>query len=149
VESGGKKDVHIHYWLSESEGDPSTDPVVFWMNGGPGGSSLIGGLTENGPFYLDDRSFTDPSYKKTGVPKLFHREMTWAHMANMVYVETPAMTGFSYCDNDCAWNDDTTADAHYQMTLAFFDAFPKFHGRDLYFTGESYGALPSLTASPP
>jgi hypothetical protein len=80
-----------------------------------GGSSLIGALTENGPFYLDDTSFTDPSYNKTGVPKLHRRPDTWAKMANMVFVETPAMTGFSYCDNDCAWNDDTTADAHYQV----------------------------------
>ena len=47
--TGAKKDIHIHYWLSESERDPASDPVVFWMNGGPGGSSLIGGLTENGP----------------------------------------------------------------------------------------------------
>lgn len=28
-------------------------------------------------------------YKKTGVPTLKKREWTWAHMANMVYVETP------------------------------------------------------------
>ena len=48
LKTGDTKDIHIHYWLSESEGSPDTDPVVFWMNGGPGGSSLIGGLTENG-----------------------------------------------------------------------------------------------------
>jgi carboxypeptidase C (cathepsin A) len=47
------------------------------MNGGPGGSSLIGALTENGPFYLDDTSFADPSFNKTGVPKLNKRPMTW------------------------------------------------------------------------
>jgi carboxypeptidase C (cathepsin A) len=51
------------------------------------------------------------------------------------------MTGFSYCDNDCAWDDETTADAHYQMTLAFFDKFPEFKERELYFTGESYAGL--------
>lgn len=50
LKTGGEKNIHIHYWLSESENDPSTDPVVFWMNGGPGGSSLIGGLTENGAY---------------------------------------------------------------------------------------------------
>lgn len=40
-----------------------------------------------------------------------------------------AMTGFSYCDNKCAWNDSSTADAHYQMTLALVDAFPQFRGQ--------------------
>eukprot|EP01044_Picomonas_judraskeda_P013466 COSAG03_NODE_2038_length_3197_cov_5.678825_4_plen_141_part_00 len=53
LKTGAKKDIHIHYWLSESESSPATDPVVFWMNGGPGGSSLIGGLTENGTAAAD------------------------------------------------------------------------------------------------
>jgi hypothetical protein len=44
------------------------------------------------------------------------RPERWNKVANTVYVETPAMTGFSYCDDDdCAWNDETTADAHYQV----------------------------------
>ena len=47
---------HLHYWFVESQNDPSTDPVVMWMNGGPGCSSLDGLTYENGPwvcyFYL-------------------------------------------------------------------------------------------------
>lgn len=41
---------HIHYWLVESTGNPSTDPVTFWTNGGPGCSGLIGFFTEMGLF---------------------------------------------------------------------------------------------------
>ena len=42
--STGKR---IHYWLVEaSEVDPATAPVVFWTNGGPGCSGLIGFMTE-------------------------------------------------------------------------------------------------------
>ena len=69
------------------------------------------------------------------VPSLKSRPQRWNKEANTVYVETPAMTGFSYCDNDCAWDDESTADAHYQMALAFFDKFPEFKERELYFTG--------------
>ena len=29
----------LHYWLQESENDPSSDPVVLWLNGGPGTES--------------------------------------------------------------------------------------------------------------
>jgi carboxypeptidase C (cathepsin A) len=31
---------HMHYWMVESENDPSTDPVVLWLNGGPGSLSF-------------------------------------------------------------------------------------------------------------
>lgn len=33
---------NIHYMYYESENDPATDPVVFWTNGGPGCSGLLG-----------------------------------------------------------------------------------------------------------
>ena len=45
----------IHYWLIESERDPANDPVVYWTNGGPGGSGITTGLlTEMGQFQLDE-----------------------------------------------------------------------------------------------
>ncbi len=51
------KTIHkrIHYVLVESANDDSDDsPLLIWMNGGPGCSSLLGMFMENGPWIVDD-----------------------------------------------------------------------------------------------
>ncbi len=40
---------HLYFWFFPSQGDPSNDPVILWLQGGPGASSLFGLFKENGP----------------------------------------------------------------------------------------------------
>ena len=41
---------YLYYIFSESSSStPDTDPLVLWLNGGPGCSSLMGYFTELGP----------------------------------------------------------------------------------------------------
>lgn len=49
---------YLYYWFFESratgQSGVSASPLVIWLNGGPGASSLAGLFLENGPFLLKD-----------------------------------------------------------------------------------------------
>ncbi|RLN96929.1 hypothetical protein BBJ28_00027003, partial [Nothophytophthora sp. Chile5] len=120
----------LFYWYAESQSDPSKDPIVLWLNGGPGCSSLGGFFTENGPFVVRD----DLSVKVN--------RYSWNRKVNMVWLESPAGVGFS--DNVQAadyYNDDTVATKTYEFLSRFFDKFEELKGRDFYVTGESYAGM--------
>ena len=128
----GGKDIHLYYWFVESQANPSTDPVVLWLNGGPGESSLLGLFTENGPFRVSSDGETvtlDPN--------------SWNSLANMLYLESPVDVGFSYWSKNetLSMNDDTTARMNYLALSDFFRKFPMFKKNPFYITGESYGAI--------
>ena len=52
---------HIFYWYVESQGNPTTDPVLFWTNGGPGCSGLLGFGQEHGPFVISHDGYLTPN----------------------------------------------------------------------------------------
>ncbi len=120
---------HIHYWLVESEDDPSNDPVVFWTNGGPGCSGILGLLTEQGPF------------KPNSNGELIMNEWRWNRIANMVFIEQPVGVGYSYSDNskDYRIGDDQAAKDNLAVIIAFIKKFPQYAKSDIYITSESYG----------
>jgi serine carboxypeptidase-like clade I len=134
---------HLHYWFIESENNPSSDPVVLWLNGGPGSSSLIGLLTENGQIVTNDESLTNPI---DGVPQVFYNPFGWTTKASMLYLESPKGVGFSYCDNaksasQCVNTDDSTAQDAYEFLVNWFAAYPEYKANKFYITGGSYAGI--------
>lgn len=117
--------------------------MVLWLNGGPGSSSLIGLLTENGQIVTDDRSLEEPI---DGVPQVFLNPYSWTNYANMLYLESPKGVGFSYCTDakksaDCVNTDESTAEDAYEFLVNFFNAFPEYKSNKFYITGESYAGI--------
>ena len=125
---------HYHYWFVECETDPENAPVVLWLNGGPGCSSLDGLIYETGPFRLDG---------STSPPTLYRFDYTWAKLANMIYLESPIGVGFTYSEDDNDYNctDDTTSMDNLLSVQRFFELFPEYTSNPFYITGFSYGGV--------
>ncbi|KAA0202018.1 hypothetical protein HAZT_HAZT009598 [Hyalella azteca] len=121
----------LHYWFIESQNNPATDPLLLWLNGGPGCSSLDGLLTELGPFTVNDDAAT-----------LTQNPFSWNTFANVIYLEAPACVGYSYnVDGNCAASDDSTSLHNYNALLQFFERFPSYKSNAFFVTGESYGGI--------
>jgi carboxypeptidase C (cathepsin A) len=127
---------NLFYWLVESQSSPSTDPLILWLQGGPGCSGLFGLLYENGPFLLHpDNSLVLNPY-------------SWNLNANVLYLESPVGVGYSYSTSPLYNTDNTTADNSYTFLKAFFAQYPEFQSNEFYIMGESYGGhyVPQLAS---
>lgn len=143
-------EMFFHYWFIESEGSPSSDPVVLWYNGGPGASSLFGLLVELGPLMLNDQSLVSEKARTSGIPDLIYNQYGWSRNANLLIVDNPPPIGFSYCNpagpkaggTSCgAWNDELVAAANYNFIQNWRNSFPEYMASKFFLTGESYAGV--------
>jgi len=127
---------HLHYWFVESESKTAaTDPVVLWMNGGPGCSSLDGYFYEQGPLHF----VNNPD--KAAPIQLELNPYRWNSIANMIFLEAPVGVGFSYSDFDFPLNDTQTAEDNYAFLLSWFAAYPEYATNPFFVAGESYAGV--------
>lgn len=122
----------FYYVLCESEDDPKNQPLILWLNGGPGCSSLTGFLTENGPFLFKEE---DPS-------QMYLNPYRWNKKASVLYLESPGAVGFSKASKDyLSQNDTSVARDNLIALIQFFTKYNQFQGNDFYIAGESYAGI--------
>ncbi|KAJ6860903.1 serine carboxypeptidase-like 25 [Populus alba x Populus x berolinensis] len=121
----------LFYWLTEAVHDPLSKPLVVWLNGGPGCSSVAYGASEEiGPFRIN----------KTA-SGLYLNKFSWNSVANLLFLETPAGVGFSYSNRSSDLldtGDVRTAMDSLEFLLGWMNRFPRYKHREVYLTGESY-----------
>jgi len=127
VQVGDDKNDDTFYWLFPSRSKEENDPIVLWLNGGPGCSSELGVLIENGPFFVQDKT-------------LITNKDSWNSKANLLYIDNPLGTGLSFVDKDSEipTSENQMAKEFYTFLVKFFTLFPSYKGRSFYITGESY-----------
>ncbi|KAA8531185.1 hypothetical protein F0562_005901 [Nyssa sinensis] len=121
----------LFYWFFEAQFQPSTKPLILWLNGGPGCSSIgYGAAVELGPLTVN----------KNGVGLDFNN-YSWNKEANLLFVESPFGVGFSYTNtsSDITKLDDRfVAEDAYNFLVNWLKRFPQFKNHDIFISGESY-----------
>ncbi|KAL8283707.1 hypothetical protein RQP46_005502 [Phenoliferia psychrophenolica] len=122
-------DAHLFFFLIRNRHIADTERTVFWFNGGPGCSSFDGSLMEVGPLRL----------VPGGDGKLKEVEGAWNEYANVVFIDQPVGTGYSYAATDQFVHELDVMAAHVvEFMSKFYSVFPEFSTHDTYIAGESY-----------
>lgn len=115
------------YWMFESRSNPSKDPLVIWLTGGPGCSSQLALLSENGPCKVSEDGLTT-----------VNNPYSWNTKANVIWVDQPSDVGFSY-GSKVDHNESMVAEDMYHFVQEFYKAHPEYQPLELFIFGESYG----------
>jgi serine carboxypeptidase-like clade 2 len=121
----------FYYYFVEAQQSKETLPLLLWLNGGPGCSSLAyGAMQELGPFRVNSDGKT-----------LHQNRYSWNYAANVLFVESPVGVGFSYSNKSSDYDingDKRTATLNYLFLVNWLERFPEYKNRDFYISGESY-----------
>ncbi|XP_076337420.1 retinoid-inducible serine carboxypeptidase-like [Tachypleus tridentatus] len=124
-----RTDAYMFWWLYYAESPKENynkSPLVLWLQGGPGASSCgYGNFMELGPLDVN----------------LKPRNTTWVKNTNVLFIDNPVGTGFSYVKNLSALtkNNSQIADDLVTLMKHFFQKIPEFQKSPLYIFSESYG----------
>uniref|UniRef100_A0A0E0H9X2 Carboxypeptidase n=1 Tax=Oryza nivara TaxID=4536 RepID=A0A0E0H9X2_ORYNI len=123
----------LFYWFFEAQASPAPEkkPLLLWLNGGPGCSSIgYGAASELGPLRV----------ARQGAALEFN-QYGWNKEANLLFLESPVGVGFSYTNTSSDLsnlNDDFVAEDAYSFLVNWFKRFPQYKDNEFYISGESY-----------
>ncbi|GAA5845127.1 hypothetical protein JCM11251_008003 [Rhodosporidiobolus azoricus] len=124
-----ESDAHLFFFMVRNRHIAETERTLLWFNGGPGCSSFDGGMMEIGPFRLVPNSGGE----------LVEAEGAWNEYANVIFIDQPVGTGYSYMATNSYVHELPEAAQHViEFLVHFYQIFPEFTNHDTYIAGESY-----------
>ncbi|KAK4415232.1 Serine carboxypeptidase-like 18 [Sesamum alatum] len=134
---GENEEVQLFYFFLESESSPEEDPFILWITGGPGCPGLSTILLEMGTFVIDYANCNG------GSTALKLNEYAWTKAANILFIDEPAGTGYSYAKTLEGYltNDTLSARQTYDFLRKWLIDHPKYLENPLYIFGESYAGI--------
>eukprot|EP01017_Pseudomicrothorax_dubius_P049546 TRINITY_DN9227_c0_g1_i1.p1 TRINITY_DN9227_c0_g1~~TRINITY_DN9227_c0_g1_i1.p1 ORF type:complete len:668 (-),score=121.00 TRINITY_DN9227_c0_g1_i1:71-2074(-) len=138
-----REDKSLFYMYFQSDQAPESKPLVVWLQGGPGSSSMLGLFVLNGPIRIQ--------YTASKDFRLYRPKNSWLEVANLLYIDQPAGTGFSFATTDDAYvkNEEQVADDLYVALQEFIKKGINTNTNGKwFFAGESYAGkyVPALTS---
>ncbi|KNZ56476.1 uncharacterized protein VP01_2397g5 [Puccinia sorghi] len=129
----------LFFWYLEARRNPDQAPLILWLNGGPGSSSMIGLFQENGPcrIKLDSSGFdANPESWNENIQALIPKKYLFIR----IYVDQPVGTGYSYGTRTAKTTSEAMIDLYESIqVLLEHPLFSKFVGRPFGVWTESYG----------
>ncbi|KAM0887712.1 hypothetical protein ACQ4PT_028845 [Festuca glaucescens] len=131
--------VELFYYFIQSERNPQEDPLILWISGGPGCSGLNALFFDIGPLKLDVAA-----YNTEGLfPRLIYFEDSWTKVSNVIFLDAPVGTGFSYAREAQGLNVSITGTGRQVRIFLqrWFLQHPEFASNPLYIGGDSYSGI--------
>ncbi|EPE31151.1 alpha/beta-Hydrolase [Glarea lozoyensis ATCC 20868] len=129
LNSGSK---HFYFAYFESKSKPKDDPLVLWLNGGPGCSSMMGLFMELGPCIVNE-----------GGESARENPDSWTNAASVFFLDQPIGVGFSYSSNGSVHGGEggtfAASEDIYAFMRLWYKAFPESRTLPFSIAGESYG----------
>lgn len=120
---------NMFFWFFPAQMDPENAPVILWLQGGPEVASTYALFNEHGPYVFDAEQ------------KLAKNPYSWNIKHNVVYIDNPVGTGYSFTDSDDGYARNEV-DVGRNLLIAlqqFFCLFPELQKNSFFATGSSYG----------
>ncbi|KFK26845.1 hypothetical protein AALP_AA8G301000 [Arabis alpina] len=128
------EEIQLFYYFIKSERNPQKDPPLLWISGGPLCSSLTALLFENGPLTIKMDGYHG------GIPSLVSSTYSWTKVANIIYLDQPVGSGFSYSTTPLVDIPSYTGEAKriHEFLQKWLDKHPDSFPNPFYVSGNSY-----------